>query len=74
MSQVEKNLRMQRVGQGPPCQDAAFFPHGMQPGMGLPCGQWSLGVPRSCHWWPVGWTPGPAQVACGGKLGPWEPD
>lgn len=26
MSQVGKNLRMQRVGQGPPCQDVAYPP------------------------------------------------
>lgn len=27
MSQVGKNLRMQRVGQGPPCQDVAYPPY-----------------------------------------------
>lgn len=70
MSQVEKNLRMQRVGQGPPCRDVAFPPMGCSPawaslvdgGLWVCPGPGPQALPR----WPVvrSWAPGSLSRGC----------
>lgn len=74
VSPLEKrNLKTQRVGHWPSCRDAAVppTPHpGMQAGVGLPCGGWSLGPATGddgC------WTPDPARRPVMGRWAPVSP-